>query len=150
MSVVIRPMRRQDLAACAALEQTAQDPWSAAQLAEELAGQQTGGAARLFVAAQTGRVLGLAVFQLAADEASLYTLTVAPVARRQGVARQLLGYALNALHAEGAAVCFLEVRASNLPALALYESLGFARAGMRRAFYQNPPEDAIVMNRTLE
>ena len=85
------------------------------------------------------------MYQLAAGEANLCTLTVAPAARRQGVGRALLEQSLAALKAEGACSCFLEARASNAPALALYGRLGFARVGLRRGFYRAPAEDAVLM-----
>ena len=105
-------------------------------------------AARLFTAEGEG-VLGFAVFQLAAGEASLYALNVDPAARRKGVGAALLAGALGALRAEGADQCFLEVRAANAPAIALYRRLGFAAAGVRRGFYHDPPDDAVVMTLTL-
>ena len=96
-------------------------------------------------AAAASTLAGIAAFQLAAGEASLDTLTVAPAFRRQGVGRALLWAALSQLHAEGAAACFLEVRESNAPAIALYKSLGFSAVGRRRGFYRSPAEDALVM-----
>lgn len=146
MELLIRPMALEDLALCAAIESTAADAWSRQQLAEELADQQSGGAARLFTALQEGVPVGLAVFQLAAGEASLYALTVDPAVRRGGIGRQLLTHCLAALKAEGAECCFLEVRAQNIPARALYQQLGFERAGLRKNFYRDPPDDALVMN----
>ncbi len=145
----VRPLAAADLAAAAAIEATAPDPWTAGQLTEELAAQQAGGAPRLFVAAGEAGLLGLAVYQLAAGEANLCTLTVAPAARRQGVSRALLEQSLAALKAEGAESCFLEARASNAPALALYGRLGFARVGLRRGFYRAPAEDAVLMAKPL-
>lgn len=145
----VRPLAAADLAAAAAIEATAPDPWTAGQLAAELAVQRAGGAARLFVAAGAAGPLGLAAYQLAAGEASLCTFTVAPAARRQGVGRQLLLQSLAALAAQGAERCFLEARASNAPALALYEQAGFARVGLRRSFYSAPAEDAVLMAKTL-
>lgn len=98
----------------------------------------------------TGPTLaGVAAFQCAGGAASLDTLTVAPDFRRQGVARTLLQTALAQLCAEGAVFCFLEVRESNAPAIALYKSLGFAAAGRRRNFYRAPAEDALVMRCVL-
>ena len=90
-----------------------------------------------------------AVFQLAADEASLESVTITPEHRGQGAGRALLTHALAALKAEGAALCFLEVRAHNTPALALYAALGFEAVGRRKNFYKNPPEDALVMRAEL-
>lgn len=146
MEYLIRPMQTADLAPCAVIEESAGDPWSLEQLTEELNNQQTGGASRLFVAEADGQVVGLAAWQLAAGEASLYTLTVSPAVRRTGAGRQLLQGSLQALRAEGATCAFLEVRANNLAAIALYEQTGFAKAGLRKKFYQNPSEDALVMN----
>lgn len=145
MSWTVEPMRPEELAVCAAIERHAPDPWTEAQLAEELSFE----GARLFVVRREDAIAGLAAFQLAADEASLNTVTIHPSFRRQGAARALLCGALEALKAEGAAVCFLEVRSRNTPALALYDALGFSRAGLRRRFFTNPPDDAIVMNRLL-
>ena len=142
----IRAMEPGDLPRCAAIEATAPDPWTEPQLAEELASDF----GRLFVACRDGQTAGLAVFQLAAGEASLNALTVDPAARRQGAGRALLTGALAALRAEGAQSCFLEVRAGNAAARALYESVGFAAAGVRRGFYRNPAEDGVVMALTME
>lgn len=142
----IRAMEPGDLPRCAAIEATAPDPWTEPQLAEELASDF----GRLFVACREGQTAGLAVFQLAAGEASLNALTVDPAARRQGAGRALLTGALAALRAEGAQSCFLEVRAGNVAARALYESVGFAAAGVRRGFYRNPAEDGVVMALSLD
>ncbi|HIX34038.1 MAG TPA: ribosomal protein S18-alanine N-acetyltransferase [Candidatus Gemmiger avium] len=142
----IRAMEPGDLPRCAAIEATAPDPWTEPQLAEELASDF----GRLFVACRDGQTAGLAVFQLAAGEASLNALTVDPAARRQGAGRALLTGALAALRAEGAQSCFLEVRAGNAAARALYESVGFAAAGVRRGFYRNPVEDGVVMALNLD
>ena len=92
---------------------------------------------------------GLAAWQLAAGEASLYTLTVAPEARRTGAGTALLHQSLEALRGEGAEVAFLEVRASNAGAIALYEQAGFVADGRRPRFYQNTTEDAVLMHRAL-
>ena len=146
MEYFVRPMERADLAACAVIEQSAGDPWSLAQLTEEW----ESGAARLFVAQIPGQpVAGLAVWQLAAGEASLYTLTVAPAARRTGAGSALVRESLEALRAEGAETAFLEVRASNAGAIALYEQAGFVADGRRPRFYRDPTEDAVLMHRAL-
>ena len=108
MEYLIRPMERADLGICAQIEQSAGDPWSLAQLTEELENQQAGGASRLFVAQLPGQpVVGLAAWQLAAGEASLYTLTVAPEARRTGAGSALLRQSMEALRGEGAEIAFL-------------------------------------------
>ena len=130
MELSVRPMAAADTAACAAIAAADAELWTESQLLSELQSP----AAPLFPAAGEGGVLGFAVFQLAAGEASLYALNVDPAARRKGV---------------GADQCFLEVRAANAPAIALYRRLGFAAAGVRRGFYRDPPDDAVVMTLTL-
>ena len=145
MELSVRPMAAADTSRCAVIAAAAPEPWGEGQLLSELESP----AARLFVAEDEGDVLGFAVFQLAAGEASLYALNVDPAARRKGVGAALLEGALAALKAEGADQCFLEVRAANAPALALYRRLGFASAGVRRGFYRDPPDDAVVMTLTL-
>ena len=118
---------------------------SQAQLLQELDAP----AGRLFGLYAGETLCGAAVFQLAADEASLESVTIAPEHRGKGAGRALLTHALAALKAEGAALCFLEVRAHNAPALALYAALGFESVGRRKNFYKNPPEDALVMRAEL-
>ena len=124
-ALIVRPMLPADLAAAAAIEACAPEAWTAGQLTEELAAQQAGGAPRLFVAAGEAGLLGLAVYQLAAGEANLCTLTVAPAARRQGVGRALLGYAEAWAKAQGKRALRLDVHEINTPAIKLYESCGF-------------------------
>lgn len=122
----------------------APEPGSGAARAGESAERAQGGALP-----SRPCLAGVAAFQLAAGEASLDTLTIPPDFRRRGVGRALLSAALAQLCAEGAAVCFLEVREGNAPAIALYKSLGFAAVGRRRNFYRGPDEDALVMRCVL-
>ena len=139
------PLPKAHCAAAAAIEATATEPWAEAQLLQELDAP----AGRLFGLYAGETLCGAAVFQLAADEASLESVTIAPEHRGKGAGRALLTHALAALKAEGAALCFLEVRAHNAPALALYAALGFESVGRRKNFYKNPPEDALVMRAEL-
>ena len=87
---------------------------------------------------------GLAVAWSVAGETQILEVATAPSRRRRGVATALVRAALD-LNPTGEA--FLEVRASNDAALALYAALGFARVGARRAYYANPVEDAVLMRR---
>jgi ribosomal-protein-alanine N-acetyltransferase len=81
--------------------------------------------------------------ELPERETEVLGLAVEPCSRRKGLARALLGELLRNRPGE----CFLEVRASNLPAQRLYSKLGFVRCGLRRAYYHHPVEDALVMRR---
>ncbi len=94
-------------------------------------------------------VQGFALASSAAGEAELETIVTAPQARGQGLGRALAGAALDWSRAAGAGRILLEVRASNRPALALYESLRFQTDGTRRGYYRNPDEDATLMSLAL-
>lgn len=100
--------------------------------------------ARLLVALTEDGVSGFLLAWRAADELHLTDLGVAAPYRRRGLARALV----DALSRENARVVFLEVRASNAPALALYVSLGFTELDRRARYYSNG-EDAVVMQRLL-
>lgn len=87
--------------------------------------------------------------RIAADEAEVLTLAVAPDSRRHGLASALLHQAMAKLASHGALTLFLEVSDRNLPALALYRKAGFAEAGRRRNYYADG-SDAYVMRRSLK
>ena len=74
-------------------------------------------------------------------------LAVAPEWRRQGVAQALLTDLLAALRARGIRSLTLEVRASNRPARSLYEKNGFFQAGLRKNYYFQPVEDALILRK---
>lgn len=119
-------------------------PWSAA----DFAGFLTDPLAFLLVEGDAGFLLGRAV----AGEAELLTLAVAPEARRLGLGRKLVARFLYQAQLRGADRAFLEVKADNAPAIALYESSGFVPAGRRRAYYREPDgsrSDALVLAREL-
>ncbi len=82
--------------------------------------------------------------RVAADEAEILTLAVAPDARGRGVATDLLSAAIEYAHHAGARAMFLEVGASNIPARALYSRFGFSEVGMRKAYYGGN-EDALIL-----
>jgi ribosomal-protein-alanine N-acetyltransferase len=90
-------------------------------------------------------VVGYVCFWVVFDELRMMNLAVAAASRRQGIARLLLGHALKTGQEQGARRALLEVRASNAPALALYEGAGFSRTGLRRRYYTMPVEDAVLM-----
>lgn len=79
------------------------------------------------------------------DELHINNLAVLPAWRRRRVARTLLDHVLEAGRAEGATRATLEVRASNAPAIALYETAGFVLRGRRPRYYTNPVEDALIL-----
>ncbi len=129
-----------DFDAIMALEgESFSNPWTAAALAEMLTSPVT----RLYVARQADRrVIGFCACWLIEDELHINTVAVKPALRRQGVATRLLKAILAATGAQKAT---LEVRRSNVAALKLYESLGFATTAVRPRYYSSPEEDALVL-----
>lgn len=138
-----RPLDPSDLDRVAAIERaTFSDPWSRRSF-DELLGKPHVRA--LAVDGDDGRLAGYAVCQVAAGEAEILNLAVDPAARRRGLGGQLLDAALGALRRAGTTVVFLEVRQSNQAAIRLYERAGFHVVTLRRAYYRNPTEHALVM-----
>jgi ribosomal-protein-alanine N-acetyltransferase len=107
------------------------DPWTAEAIAGLLATPAT-----YAFAGAAGFVIGRA----AGGEAEILTLAVAASARRQGLGRALLLAAGRYAEQLGAEAMFLEVGSDNQAALALYTGLGFARVGMRKAYYDHNPQ----------
>ena len=149
-SAAWRPMRDGDLAGVAALEaQIHAAPWTIGNFRDALA---AGYAAR--VGEREGRLVAYGVLMLGPGEAQILNLSVVPEARRQGLGRELLRYFVDDARWLHAGQIFLEVRASNLAAIALYETEGFAPVARRLGYYpgvgvEAPREDALVMRRSL-
>lgn len=91
------------------------------------------------------RLTGFAAAYRIDDEAELWNLAVAPRYRRRGIARSLLREVGRRLAGAGVRRLLLEVRNSNTPALALYRAFGFAPLLIRKGYYQDPEEDALVL-----
>jgi [ribosomal protein S18]-alanine N-acetyltransferase len=121
------------------------DPWSALGFGELLAGPFGFGLVAEQGRTTTGYLIGRAI----AGEGEILNLAVAPESRRLGVGSRLLESALQLLVGRGARQVFLEVRATNTAAQALYLRRGFLELGRRRAYYRHPVEDAIVLRLDL-
>ncbi|WP_436893345.1 ribosomal protein S18-alanine N-acetyltransferase [Siccibacter turicensis] len=94
-----------------------------------------------------GQLAAFAITQVVLDEATLFNIAVDPAYQRRGLGRALLEHLITQLEQRDVFTLWLEVRASNAPAIALYESLGFNEATVRRNYYPTADgrEDAIVM-----
>jgi ribosomal-protein-alanine N-acetyltransferase len=92
-----------------------------------------------------GPAVGFCSFWRVLDELHINNLAVLPEYRRQGIATELLTFVLKEGARLGAGRATLEVRRSNTPALMLYERFGFTVSGLRRDYYTNPPEDALIL-----
>lgn len=96
-----------------------------------------------------GRVSGFLIARQVLDEAEVLNVAVLPEARRKGQASALLAAACEQLRRSGVLRVFLEVRASNQPAIAFYRKHGFNESGRRKAYYRDPVEDALCMEQKL-
>ena len=94
---------------------------------------------------QDRTVLGYCAFWQAFDSADITNVAVHPDHRKKGLGKQILNRALQEADARGIHQIFLEVRVSNTAARALYASCGFNNVGMRKAYYADNGEDAVIM-----
>ncbi|AKE59980.1 ribosomal protein S18-alanine N-acetyltransferase [Citrobacter farmeri] len=94
-----------------------------------------------------GKMAAFAITQVVLDEATLFNIAVDPDFQRRGFGKALLEHLIDELEKRGVLTLWLEVRASNVAAIALYESLGFNEATIRRNYYPTADgrEDAIIM-----
>jgi ribosomal-protein-alanine N-acetyltransferase len=139
----IRPLSYSDLPQVIAIERRAfPTPWSLAMFVLELS--KPSGVC--LVAMQRGKVAAYLICSRYADAWHLMNIAVDPALRRRGIARALLDEML--FRAGPDSSYTLEVRASNEPAIALYERFGFRSAGTRPRYYHDTGEDALIMWRT--
>ena len=140
----IEVMGRRHLSAVARLEkQVSSNPWSRDLFRGELALPEAQRAYR--VARVGGRLVGYGGLMFVLDEAHVTTLTVHPAHRRRRIATRLLAVLAREAISRGTTALTLEVRASNEAAKALYARFGFAPAGIRKNYYAEVGEDALIM-----
>ncbi len=143
----IRRMHPIDVPAIAELEKICFcDPWSEKSIASELDNPLS----CWLVAAEGDALAGYVGSQTVLDGADMMNLAVAPEFRRQGIGEELIHELVACLRQKGAVSLALEVRASNAPAIALYEKMGFVPVGRRPNYYRNPKEDALIMRKEWE
>ena len=119
------------------------DPWSEKSVASELDNKW----ALWFVALEEDKVIGYIGSQTSIDETDVMNVAVHPDFRRRGIAESLIIRLVDELKMRGSHALMLEVRASNAPAIALYEKLGFVQVGCRKNYYRNPKEDALILRK---
>lgn len=142
----LRAATPEDVDAMARLEAQSGDVrWTRAQVAQELNGSHS----RLRVLILEGRFVGYGGYWKVADEAQISNIVITPEYRRIGLGCRLLDGLLKEASAEGCGRALLEVRASNAAAQGLYTSRGFKETGRRSNFYQNPTDDAVLMEKQL-
>jgi ribosomal-protein-alanine N-acetyltransferase len=99
-----------------------------------------------WVADLKGTPVGFLIGRIAADEFEILNMAVSGAHRRSGIASKLLESALDFSRITGCARSYLEVRASNGPAIALYARHGFTECGRRARYYRDPVEDAVLLS----
>lgn len=143
----LRPMNALDLEAVLEIEAGFAAPWSRQMFLQELRQDET--AAASLVAELGGRVVGYVLWWFVADEVHIVNLAVHAGCRRRGVARLLLDEVFRRAQARGMAIATLEVRYHNVAAIQLYERLGFRQIAIRKSYYADNGEDALVMLKGL-
>ncbi|MBO7218166.1 MAG: ribosomal protein S18-alanine N-acetyltransferase [Clostridia bacterium] len=140
---MIREYQKGDETAIAALEaECFSDPWSADAVIKS-----AGSGIRFFVFFEEGKILGYVGLQITLDEGYITNIAVTEKFRDRGIGKALLSH-LDKLSEElSLSFISLEVRESNLSAIALYEKMGYSSDGIRPNFYENPRENAIIMTK---
>ena len=101
------------------------------------------------VAEVDGRIAGYVGAESVLDSSDMMNLAVSPEYRRQGIGEALVNELVEHLREKDIVSLLLEVRASNTPAIALYEKLRFVQVGKRPRYYTNPREDALILRKEL-
>lgn len=116
-------------------------PWTEAQLRAQLPDDR-----HVFLVAERGdEVLGYVGLMHVLDEGYISNVAVSPDCRRQGIGAALIAELTRRAGRLELAFLTLEARASNAPAIRLYEKMGFRQVGRRKRYYQRPEEDAVLM-----
>ena len=143
-----RRMIAEDLGAVLAIENAIYPyPWTRGNFSDSLVAGY-----HCWIVECAGEIAGYTVVMVAAGEAHLLNLSVAAPWQRRGIGREALGFAIKLAREYGAERILLEVRPSNVAAIALYAIAGFAEVARRRAYYPagEGREDAVVMQLALD
>ncbi|MDH4319131.1 MAG: ribosomal protein S18-alanine N-acetyltransferase [Desulfobulbaceae bacterium] len=145
--MITRPLTITDNPAVYLLEkQNLTGPWTETMVKGELTNQYSLGYIAL---THDDHPCGFILARLVVGEGEIIRFAVASEQRRQGIGTSLLLALLDELFTRRAEQCFLEVRAGNTPALRLYNSIGFTRAGLRKGYYHHPEEDGLILKKDL-
>ena len=145
--LILSPMTLDDLDEVLEIERVSfKTPWSRGAFRYELTQNRV---ARSLVVRCGRQLAGYLCLWEIGHEIHITNLAVHPSFRRRGVARVLLGHVVAGARRDGVELVFLEVRPTNLEAVALYESFGFRVIGRRRGYYFDTGEDALVMEARL-
>lgn len=121
------------------------DPWSEKSLAETFAQNH----ALILTGWHNGELAGYVIFYHVLDEGEIARIAVDPSLRRLGTATQLMDELEKYCEQNNILKIMLDVRESNLPAISFYKKCGFLEDGIRKKFYENPEESAVLMSKEL-
>ncbi|MBP3617854.1 MAG: ribosomal protein S18-alanine N-acetyltransferase [Lachnospiraceae bacterium] len=143
----IKQMTEEDVVAVAALEkENFSRPWSFDAFFKTLSDENY----IVIIAKEADALLGYCVLLCTGEEADITNVCTAPVARGKGVATKMLTALMEAGCDRGVKEFFLEVRVGNVPARSLYTKLGFEEIGLRKNYYEEPKEHAVLMKYAVE
>ena len=146
LKYVIRPMTEDDTFAVELIEQVIFSlPWSQKSFADACRNQDN----VYLVCEADGVIAGYCGMWTVLGEGNITNMAVSPDYRRCGIAQRLKQSMDNYGDDMKVTSYFLEVRQSNLPAIALYEKMGYKNIGIRKKFYEKPVEDAVIMSKNI-
>ena len=147
LTLKIRPAEEKDIDSIAALEPLCfDDPWTPQMIRSDVMDLPFS----TYVLGEVDeKLVGYVGIMVVRDECQVNNVAVHPDYRKKGIGGTLLKTALSFAKKNGAEEAFLEVREGNDDAISLYESMGFKRLGVRKGYYENNGENAVVMRKDL-
>lgn len=140
---VFRKIEESDIEQIASLEQQIfTDAWTSQGIGETYCQKQ----AFITVSEEEGRINGYCIIYYVLDEGEIARIAVDSNFRKQGIGHRLLDYTSSVCREKGVTRLLLDVRESNQGARAFYKNCGFAEDGIRKNFYENPTEHAVLMS----
>jgi ribosomal-protein-alanine acetyltransferase len=149
-NAIVEPMQANDIAVALDIERRSNPhPWSEQNFIDAFRSGYL-----CLVAKDNQRIVGFAIVRVLVDDAELLLIAVSPNARRGGCASLLVEEIKTRLNAQNRSPLHIEVRASNVGAIAFYEARRFQRVGLRKQYYPSgvlgmPREDALLMSLAL-
>jgi len=148
-SYFLRKMKEDDLPSVMEIENLSYpNPWHLSSFKGEIENRPISNP-YVIVFKPLEKVIGYVIYWHIRNEAQISNIAINPDYRGMGVGERVLRWVMQDIQRKGVEFVFLEVRPSNLCARHLYDKLGFTMLGLRKGYYRNPSEDAIIMGLSL-